>query len=119
MQGTARTANPRHAKKLSAKTLLPSPVVQSEEKYVGKLEGKIALITGGNSGIGLATAKQFVNDQKAIGKMKPESKTSTLGAAAKISRSHGAAGSFSVILKFPKPGDNNHAFDDGPKDVHP
>jgi len=27
-----------------------------------KLEGKISLITGGNSGIGLATAKQFVNE---------------------------------------------------------
>ncbi len=27
-----------------------------------KLEGKIALVTGGNSGIGLATAKQFVNE---------------------------------------------------------
>jgi NAD(P)-dependent dehydrogenase (short-subunit alcohol dehydrogenase family) len=29
---------------------------------MSKLEGKIALVTGGNSGIGLATTKQFVNE---------------------------------------------------------
>jgi len=34
----------------------------SKEKNMGKLEGKITLITGGNSGIGLATAQQFVHE---------------------------------------------------------
>src|SRR5580704_7624266 len=29
---------------------------------MGKLEGKIALVTGGNRGIGLATARQFVSE---------------------------------------------------------
>ena len=32
------------------------------DKAMGKLEGKIALVTGGSSGIGLATARRFVGE---------------------------------------------------------
>jgi NAD(P)-dependent dehydrogenase (short-subunit alcohol dehydrogenase family) len=35
---------------------------RTEEKNMGKLDGRIALITGGDHGIGLLTAREFVNE---------------------------------------------------------
>jgi len=42
--------------------LIEAALNTRKEKRMGKLDGKIALVTGANSGIGLATAKRFVNE---------------------------------------------------------
>jgi NAD(P)-dependent dehydrogenase (short-subunit alcohol dehydrogenase family) len=70
---------------------------------MGKLEGKIALITGGNSSIGLATAKQFVNEGAYVfitGRRDPELAAATKEIGKQVAGVQGDVSNLGSLLRL-------------------
>src|SRR5215475_6605091 len=74
------------------------PSGKSQETNMGKLDGKVAVITGGNSGMGLATAKLFAHEGAAM--VVTDRDQATLDTAVQ-SIGNGAAGIRSDISSMP------------------
>ena len=70
---------------------------KKKDQKMGKLEGKVAVITGGTSGIGLATAQAFINEGAKVVVFGRGQEALTAATAQLGANSHGVKGDVTVL----------------------